>query len=171
MKSQVVLHYLLQELSGLWKVCCTEHHLQPNKLDPAPGALHLAYSPHLKWAVQDMGRKPDSSEDLCLYWWRDFHTLGGTGVQSYSAPFNGKAGYRDFQHFWVEWLHMWCCIFFFHSALLGVRLPSVLQLSVLLLHMKKKLWTLLWRIWQHWVNVGDCWTTTGIKTVSTPANR
>lgn len=27
---------LLQELSGLWKVCCTEHHLQPNKLDPAP---------------------------------------------------------------------------------------------------------------------------------------
>lgn len=112
MKSQVVLHYLLQELSGLWKVCCTEHHLQPNKLDPAPWTLHLAYSPHLKWAVQDMGRKPDSSEDLCLYWWRDFHTLGGTGVQSYSAPFNGKAGYHDFQHFWVEWLRMWCCIFF-----------------------------------------------------------
>lgn len=30
-------------------------------------------------------------------------------------------------------------VFFFYSALLGVRLPSVLQLSVLLLQMKKKL--------------------------------
>lgn len=62
-------------------------------------------------------------------------------------------------------------VLYFHSAHPRAELAPTLQLSLLFLQMKKKLWTLLWRIWQRWASVGGCWTTTGIKTVSTPTNR
>lgn len=62
-------------------------------------------------------------------------------------------------------------VLYFHSAHPRAGLAPTLQLSLLFLQMKKKLWTLLWRTWQRWASVGGCWTTTGIKTVSTPANR